>query len=434
MHGQQVNTPPTTVDDEVGYQRSQSDSPSWTSPRRRAPVPKAKIGKSPREKRRASQRDPTKHSRGGVNITGPLSEITKHMTDIPLKDMASYVTRSKEERLKGVRDKNGKVPRPMNSFMLYRSSYAPRIKELIGQTNHQEVSKAAGLGWKLESPEIREMYEEFARTERDNHAHTHPDYKFKPQKGPATTKSVGDLGSPGPMGLGMDASTPGSWDDPDFGLDGHLPMHSRSHSYDVDHMGHSSRTSTPFECIEPNSSFVSSWQPSYPGTTMPTVHPSALHSSMGGQVEDVHFRRTPVPQEMQYGMTSGLAGLPGGTHHDLLQPQSTHALPMRLHENPNLDPQMLSYDPVSSGLPGHMTDSYQSPSNNAFPTWTTENACYLPSNDHATSPSQYQAQVASAYLPNIQRNPSWEHQHEASEVSDADWVDVGTSNMWKVEE
>lgn len=436
MPGPQVNTPPTTVDDEaiMAAHRVQSASPSWSSPRRRAPTPRAKLSKSPREKRRASQRDPTKNSRGSIPITGPLSEITNHLVDIPLKDMTAYVSRPIEERLKEAREK-GKVPRPMNSFMLYRSSYAPRIKVLIGQTNHQEVSKAAGCGWRLEPSDIREMYEELAKTERDNHTTTHPDYKFKPQKGPATTKVVGELTPPpASMGLGLDTGSPGHWDDPDFALGG-LNLHSRSQSYDIDGLTHSSRTSTPFECIEPgNGGYMNSWGTPYPGTSMPTVHPSALHSSMGSQVEDVHFRRTPAPMEMQYGLSSSLAGLPGGSHHDLLQPHHTPSLPGRINETANLDPQMLSYDNMSPGIPGTMSESYPTVSS-PFPVWPADNNCYLPPTETAASPPQYSHHVSNAYLPNIQRTASWDTaHHESHEVADSEWVDVGASNIWKVEE
>ncbi|KAJ6171053.1 hypothetical protein N7470_000120 [Penicillium chermesinum] len=427
MPGPQVNTPPTTVDDESIQGRVQSHSPVWTSPRRHAPTPKAKLSKSPRERRRTAQRDPTKNSRS-VPITGPLSEITKHMTDIPLKDMSTYVIRSKEERLKEARDK-GKVPRPMNSFMLYRSSYAPRIKVFIGQTNHQEVSRAAGCGWKMEPIEIREMYEEFARTERDNHAATHPEYKFKPQKGPATTKVVGELTPPLSIGLGMDSGSPGHWEDHELSL---LGMHSRSRSFDVEHL---SRTSSPFDYTEPpSSSYINSWGSPHPGTNMPTVHPSALHNSMGSQVEDVSFRRTPAPSEMQYGITSSLTGLPGGTHHDLLQPPSTQSLHPPINETANLDPQMLSYDSMSAGIAVSMGDPYNT-TPSPFPIWPGETNCYLPSTGAVSSSAEYNVPIGATYLPNLQRNPSWDAtQHDNNEITEADWADGGASNLWKVEE
>lgn len=70
----------------------------------------------------------------------------------------------------------------MNSFMLYRSAYAERTKHWGAQNNHQVVSAVAGQSWPLEPKEIRELYEEYARIERDNHAAAHPGYKFSPSK------------------------------------------------------------------------------------------------------------------------------------------------------------------------------------------------------------------------------------------------------------
>jgi len=66
--------------------------------------------------------------------------------------------------------------------MLYRSAYAERTKHWGTENNHQVVSTIAGQSWPLEPKEVREMYEEYARTERDNHAAAHPGYKFSPSK------------------------------------------------------------------------------------------------------------------------------------------------------------------------------------------------------------------------------------------------------------
>ncbi|GFG21417.1 hypothetical protein IFM5058_11036.1, partial [Aspergillus udagawae] len=62
------------------------------------------------------------------DLPGPLSELTQTMTHIPVRDMHTWVQRSIEERHQEVLKRRGRIPRPMNSFMLYRSAYADRAK------------------------------------------------------------------------------------------------------------------------------------------------------------------------------------------------------------------------------------------------------------------------------------------------------------------
>ncbi|KAI5292962.1 hypothetical protein KEM55_007389, partial [Ascosphaera atra] len=134
---------------------------------------------------------PTKKSRSKVtkgdkkalpDLPGPLSELTKHMDHIPLRNMEAHVNRSLETRLEEVEKKNGKIARPMNSFMLYRSAYAERTKEWCSKNNHQIVSSVSGQSWPLEPPEVRDKYEKLAVIDRENHKKAHPNYKFAPNK------------------------------------------------------------------------------------------------------------------------------------------------------------------------------------------------------------------------------------------------------------
>ena len=114
----------------------------------------------------------------------PLSELTKDMKDVPVRDMDAWVNRTDEVRQKEAEKRNGYITRPMNSFMLYRSAYADRTKQWCLQNNHQVVSAVSGESWPLEPTEVRDHYNELAKTERDNHARAHPTYKFSPSKPP----------------------------------------------------------------------------------------------------------------------------------------------------------------------------------------------------------------------------------------------------------
>lgn len=353
------------------------------------------------------------------------------MKDIPIRDMETWVHRSALDRLNEV-TVNGeirKIKRPMNSFMLYRSAYAERAKSLLGQINHQVVSRAAGLSWKTFEPaHIRDKYEELARIERENHAAAHPEYKFRPSRGPLVNTRNGELTPPlstasGPI---ADTGSPTDWEDSEYALAPSL-LHHRSHSFEGYET--SSRSSTPYDSPDSfmgQSSYLSSpWNTSYPA--LPTVQPSVLHSM--GHIEDVHFRRaSPQPQEAQYGTSSGLAGLPGATHHELLQPQPAHPLPGPVADGGHLDPQLLSYPSDANGLLVTSGPVYPQTSN-TYPLWDQEpaNGYYLttstPSGTSTSAPFNH-PQVENAYLPNMQREPSWgQKYHDPSGTELEPWLD-----------
>lgn len=83
----------------------------------------------------------------------------------------------------------------MNSFILYRYAYAERIAEYAASVgaggvtikkkgckgaNHQNISKLAGESWRLETGEVRELFEGFARVEKEGHGRTWVGYRYVP--------------------------------------------------------------------------------------------------------------------------------------------------------------------------------------------------------------------------------------------------------------
>ena len=139
--------------------RNGRDTPAKRPPKRRIKAPKA----------------------GAHHLEVPLSELTKDYS-IPVKDMDKWVNRSAEDRRKESEKKNGYISRPMNSFMLYRSAYAERVKQFCKENNHQVVSQVTGASWPMEPDAVRKEYERLSILERDNHAAAFPDYKFAPNK------------------------------------------------------------------------------------------------------------------------------------------------------------------------------------------------------------------------------------------------------------
>ncbi|KAK8125059.1 uncharacterized protein PG998_000818 [Apiospora kogelbergensis] len=149
------------------------------------PKPKAKGKKKP-----ASDSDPK------FNFDEPLSVMCKRVTDVQDADIEAWVNRSIEERRHEVDvDKNHKIKRPMNAFMLYRKHHQNRVKLRFSHENHQIVSAVCGQGWAQEPKEVIEQYNEWARIERDNHARAFPDYKFTPSKSKKPVKKPGGYDS-----------------------------------------------------------------------------------------------------------------------------------------------------------------------------------------------------------------------------------------------
>ena len=117
-------------------------------------------------------------------LSAPLSELAKEMKNVVLIDKEAEANRSSEKRRQEVVNDKGKIKRPQNSFILYRSAHANVAKAILGADNHQLVSSLCGQSWAIESPEVRERFAEIAKLERDNHAKAHPGYKFSPSKPP----------------------------------------------------------------------------------------------------------------------------------------------------------------------------------------------------------------------------------------------------------
>ncbi|CAG7962089.1 unnamed protein product [Penicillium nalgiovense] len=410
MSGAQVTTPPPASDEDLvsmGSPTAMTPSSSWSQ----SGSPRTRPKKTAKQRRQRNRRE---LSDSGIKLDGPISQLTESFHTTPIKDMDAWVSRSASERQDEVRKKNGKISRPMNSFMLYRSAYAERTKRLVGASNHQIVSKIAGQGWKLEPAGIRQKYEDLAKLERDNHAATHPDYKFSPNKA-AATPSGRESGSPA-LTPGHIADEGGFSDmESDLGsttYHGSAYAHSRSQSFEEAYYD-SSRDSSPFgpDAMMTPGYVHPSWQNTSHPSGLPVVQPSSLHASE--PYGDMHYRPTsPNQQDMGYG--SSLAGLPGGAHHELLQPQLGHPsqdLPMH-----DMDPRLLSNGGESSGV-GAMAGTSYAATPGIYSTWVdeTQSGFYAASSAPSMSPSTVSyahPSMTSAYLPSMQsienRDPSWD--------------------------
>ncbi|KAM5445813.1 hypothetical protein MaudCBS49596_007102 [Microsporum audouinii] len=342
---------------------------------------------------------PAKADKGdGPTIDAPLSELTKNMPHIPIRDMEAWVNRPVETRLKEVKMKNGKIARPMNSFMLYRSAYAERTKQWCAQNNHQVVSRASGQSWPLEPREIRDLYERYATIERDNHHKAHPDYKFAPNKNQGTIKNQGNTKNQGSASKRKRSHEEdlSDFEDQTFDITScpRQPKVRRPFGPNCD--GNHSRTSTPCDndsTYESRNSTPmprshidiypagdvnrSSWEMINPGRPHPGIisqpeqahyyQPSIHQSLLGSNIEDVTYKKIGMPSGVTYDTAAPMTSMPASTHPELLQPQplSQNRLPVSIGEA-QVDPQLLEFDQTATPLPtdngssfGSQTDFWQ---------------------------------------------------------------------------
>lgn len=253
-------------------------------------------------------------------LTAPLSVLTKSYDHIPIKDMNAWVNRSDESRMKDVRKKNGYITRPMNSFMMYRSAYAERTKIWCLQNNHQVVSAVSGESWPMEPPEVRDLYIEYARRERENHAKAHPGYKFQPTKMDTSSKKR--------KGTQRELSDEEASDleDTDYewrttvdrkgkgkarifkpALDDYIPSSLERSTYGYNNPG------KPLPRPIGQELSGQHWQQKVNLVADPLYYPSS-------QVEDVSIRQAEAPIDHVHGPS--LIGLPGQQHFELLNLQS----------------------------------------------------------------------------------------------------------------
>ncbi|KAF5369655.1 hypothetical protein D9615_010243 [Tricholomella constricta] len=76
-----------------------------------------------------------------------------------------------------------KIPRPPNSFILYRSATAPSLTPPpLGTTRTQgEVSRLVGQLWRKETAEVKAEFERRAHVKKMEHEAKYPNYRYKPK-------------------------------------------------------------------------------------------------------------------------------------------------------------------------------------------------------------------------------------------------------------
>ncbi len=92
-------------------------------------------------------------------------------------DVKSYFSTKENKRS---RSKGEKIPRPMNSFMLYSKDVRPFFHEQ--GMHHAEISRTLGKQWRGLDEKLKEEYIKRAAIVSEQHRKMYPNYKYQPRK------------------------------------------------------------------------------------------------------------------------------------------------------------------------------------------------------------------------------------------------------------
>ncbi|KAH0497178.1 hypothetical protein TgHK011_004507 [Trichoderma gracile] len=93
-----------------------------------------------------------------------------------------------------------RVPRPRNSWILYRQYYSAEFTKTYPGITASELSTLISTKWKAEPPHEKRFWNDLAEQEKRNHREKYPDYKYRVKKPQAKKKMGGHV---------MASTTPG---------------------------------------------------------------------------------------------------------------------------------------------------------------------------------------------------------------------------------
>jgi hypothetical protein len=108
-----------------------------------------------------------------------MNSITEEeKTSLTIKELIQKYDTIKKDNDK----KRKRIPRPMNSFILYRRDKNTEFINKGIKMDNSELSKTLGKMWREEPEEIREYYQKLSREASKQHKRMYPNYRYKPRK------------------------------------------------------------------------------------------------------------------------------------------------------------------------------------------------------------------------------------------------------------
>ncbi|KAK0455271.1 uncharacterized protein EV420DRAFT_591631 [Desarmillaria tabescens] len=149
-----------------------------------------------RRSRRLSSQVPVRYDEEGWEATDLLMYLTTPVSEAPSPSpSASYSstqsdTPSPRRHTPSHRRTPDYVPRPSNSFILFRSDFWRDNKDTILERDHSKISTICGERWRALPPAEKEVYTVKARRAKEEHLAKYPDYKFAPVSRRKKTRKV----------------------------------------------------------------------------------------------------------------------------------------------------------------------------------------------------------------------------------------------------
>ncbi|GBC03235.1 hypothetical protein RclHR1_05020012 [Rhizophagus clarus] len=105
---------------------------------------------------------------------------------LPSKDLPYRLTLTFEDLLIPKIKNGGKIPRPLNSWLLFRKDYTAMIKKLQPENKNkfriQDISSMASESWKKQPAQVKQFFEILGVTAKKAHRLIFPNYKFTPER------------------------------------------------------------------------------------------------------------------------------------------------------------------------------------------------------------------------------------------------------------
>ena len=127
--------------------------------------------------RLAKKRTKPTPPRSTVDLAAPLSILTAN-SNVPIMDMNAHIMRPISKRHA---EAKAKIPRPINSFIIYRRAYTARIQAMAKAGRcQQNVSAISGESWRIETEEVKAEFARLGKLEAKQHKIAFPKYEYKP--------------------------------------------------------------------------------------------------------------------------------------------------------------------------------------------------------------------------------------------------------------
>lgn len=112
--------------------------------------------------------------------------VFKYLASFPEEEAKNLTIKQLREELEKIKAKqhnnNKKIPRPANSFILYRRDKNYEFLSKGIKMKNNDLSRVLGKSWREESIVVKDYYFRLAQEAVEKHKILYPGYKYKPRK------------------------------------------------------------------------------------------------------------------------------------------------------------------------------------------------------------------------------------------------------------